>query len=254
MKRNNRTLQLDKVNAKWLGVCAGVANFLDVEPWTIRMIFLGCMIFGGWFLVPMYFIAWYLLDDKSSDLHSTIMDNQTVKHFRSVDYRKKLYRNTQDGKVWGVCAGIADYLEISAFTVRMVFLLLAFLTVFPVFFYIGATFVLEKKPIEEYRFEARSRSRTTQSGQDAEYNTGSSGQRQRSGASGSNRGAARDSRVDPQSRQEESYSEQRDHFSQRREFQYCARKFAMLQQRLARLEAFVTSNRFKLQREFRNMT
>ena len=94
MTRTNRTLQLDKENAKWLGVCAGLANFLEVEAWTVRLVFLGTMFFGGWFLVPLYFIAWYLLDDKSGEksgrIKDKIMENHSVKHFRSVDYRKKL--------------------------------------------------------------------------------------------------------------------------------------------------------------------
>jgi phage shock protein PspC (stress-responsive transcriptional regulator) len=162
MTRNKRTLQIDKENAKWLGVCAGLANFLEVEAWTVRLVFLGCLFFGGWFLVPLYFIAWYLLDEQSGQIKESIMQNQAVRHFRTVDYRKKLYRNTQDGKLWGVCAGIADYLEISAFTVRMSFMLLTFLTGFPILFYFGALFVLEKKPEEEYSYEARSRTWTTQ--------------------------------------------------------------------------------------------
>src|SRR5690349_16561435 len=106
MTRNKSPLQLDKENAKWLGVCAGVAKFLDVEPWTVRLVFLGCMFFGGWFLVPLYFIAWYLLDESSGRLRTNIMESHTVRHFRNVDYRKKLYRDVRDGKISGVCAGI----------------------------------------------------------------------------------------------------------------------------------------------------
>jgi hypothetical protein len=43
-------------------------------------------------------------------------------------------------------------------------------------------------------------------------------------------------------------------FSKRREFQFCVRKFAMLHERLARMEAYVTSSRFKLHREFKNIS
>ncbi|HTR01421.1 MAG TPA: PspC domain-containing protein, partial [Candidatus Acidoferrum sp.] len=155
MTSNKRTLQLDKENAKWLGVCAGIANFLEVQPWAVRLVFLGCMFFGAWVLVPGYFIAWYLMDGNGSKLRENLMDNQTVKHFRSVDYRKKLYRDPANAKVWGICAGIADYLEVDATVVRVIFLFLAFLTGFPVFLYVGAYFVLEKKPVEAYRWNRR---------------------------------------------------------------------------------------------------
>lgn len=248
MTRNRRTLQLDKENAKWLGVCAGLANFLEVEAWTVRLVFMGCLFFGGWFLVPLYFITWYLLDEKSGDVKQRIMDNQAVKHFRSVDYRKKLYRNTHDGKVLGVCAGIADYLEVNVFAVRLVFMVLTFLAAFPILLYFGAAFVLEKKPIEEYQYEARSRMWTTQfSHEDSREQTAAGGESRRETAGTSGAGAR------PfESRRSES-KRPRDHFSQRREFQYCARKFLTLQKRLARLEAYVTSSKFKLQREFRSM-
>ena len=246
--KNGKTLQLDKLHAKWLGVCAGVANYLEVEPWTVRLVFLGCIFFGGWFLVPMYFFAWYLLDENSGQLRDTILDNQAVKHFRTVDYRKKMYRNTRDGKLAGVCAGIADYLEVSVFTVRILFLLLTFLTGFPILFYLGAMLVLEKRPEQdyEYQYESRSRAWTTQvhGGGDTTVPSGDdSGKAQgRSAADSASRRAGND-RARP-----------RYQYSQRREFQYCARKFATLQQRLTRLEAYVTSSRFRLQREFRNMS
>ncbi len=246
MGRNNRPLQLDKENAKWLGVCAGLANFLEVKAWSVRMVFLGCLVFGGWFLFPLYFILWYLMNDELGEFKASVMNNQMVKHFRNVDYRKKIYRNTRDGKIWGVCAGIADYLEISVFPVRLVFLLVAFLAGFPTLLYFGAMLVLEKKPAEEYQYESRSRTWKAQySRVDDEDETPNAG-------SGAKDSAAKES---PKSRRaEREHNGFRDQYSQRREFQYCARKFVTLKQRLARLEAYVTSNKFKLQREFKSMS
>ncbi len=246
MTSNKRTLQTDRDNAKWLGVCAGIAKFLDVQPWTVRVVFLGCILFGGWPLIPGYFVAWYLMDNNSGKVRDAILDNQAVKHFRSVDYRKKLYRDPQHGKVGGVCAGIADYLEIDVAVVRVVYLVLTVVAGFPVLLYLGAMFVLDKKPAEEYRWTRR---RRTESAQPA-------GSNPRAGAQPAY--SAMDSE-DPARRSSRRYSSDeepplRDQYSQRREFQYCARKFATLQQRLVRLEAYVTSNKFKLQREFKSMS
>ncbi len=42
-------------------------------------------------------------------------------------------------------------------------------------------------------------------------------------------------------------------YSKRREFKYCVRKFATLQDRLAKMEAYVTSSQFRLHREFKNI-
>ena len=40
---------------------------------------------------------------------------------------KRLYRNKEEGKIAGVCAGIGDYFEIDPVIIRLVFLLALFL-------------------------------------------------------------------------------------------------------------------------------
>jgi len=39
---------------------------------------------------------------------------------------KKLYRNIRQGKIAGVCAGIADYFEIDPVLIRLLFILMFF--------------------------------------------------------------------------------------------------------------------------------
>jgi phage shock protein C len=233
----NKTLKLDKLRKKLLGVCAGLAAYLDVEPWTVRAVFLGCVIFGGWFLVPLYFVAWFLLDDASSGARAALSDNLAVKHFRTVDYKKKLYRNTRDGKWLGVCAGIADYLEMSVFVVRMVFLLLFFTTGgIPLIFYLAAWMVLDPQPGSLALGQDRN-----SSSKEAEL-----ADRWSSRASGNEKTEKGKDRHRLDEMQD-------DATTKRKEFRYCARKFASLQTRLVRMEAYVTSSRFKLHREFREM-
>lgn len=232
MTRSDKTLRLDRENRKLLGVCAGLANYLDVEPLKVRLVFIACCMFGGWFLLPMYFVCWFVLDESSTTVRAAITDNQAVRHFRTVDYRKKLYRDTQNGKILGVCAGIAEYLEISVFTVRLVFLAMVFLTGFPLLLYFGAALVLDKKPPGAPAYTRQGEAR-----QEARPEA-----RDRSGD------------ADWQQATKAAAGLEGEHFSKRREFQYCARKFAALQTRLARMEAYVTSPRFKLHREFRNIS
>ncbi|MBT0726383.1 envelope stress response membrane protein PspC [Rosenbergiella australiborealis] len=60
---------------------------------------------------------------------------------------KPLYRNSENGKILGVCAGIADYAGVPANLVRLV----AILSTFGFFFvtilvYIALGFILDKKP------------------------------------------------------------------------------------------------------------
>jgi phage shock protein C len=235
-------LQLDRENRKFLGVCAGLANYLEVEAWTVRLVFLGCLIFGAWFLIPAYFGAWFLLDESSAKVREAVVESHMVTHFKNVDYKKKLYRNTQEGRVLGVCAGIADYLEVSVFTVRIVFLLLVLFTVFPLFFYFGAALVIDKKPLAVYYQESTYYEEASRRGPSAATMNFGDATKSSSWTKTEQARAEREPRM------------ARERFSKRHEFQYAARKFANLQTRLARMEAYVTSPRFHLNREFRKMS
>ncbi len=65
--------------------------------------------------------------------------------------RTTLYRDKQNAKLMGVCAGIADYTGVNAFWVRMAALMLCFMTsggIIP--FYFIAGLALNKKPDDLY--------------------------------------------------------------------------------------------------------
>jgi len=242
MGRSNKTLHLDRENRKFLGVCAGVANFLEVDPKTVRIVYFICCIFGGWFLIPLYFIAWFLLDESSTTMRNSLTDNMMVNHFKNVDYRKKLYRNKREAKVFGVCAGIADYLEVNVFAVRMFVLVVFLMAWFPVLLYIGAALILDPKP--DYLYDSEP------------FVAQASGSKRGPGdavqaAADVVQKVGRNTRQAQPGPQEELKGSK---FSKRREFQFCVRKFAALHERLARMEAYVTSSRFKLHREFKNIS
>ena len=65
--------------------------------------------------------------------------------------RTTLYRDKQNAKLMGVCAGIADYTGVNAFWVRVGALMLCFMTsggIIP--FYFIAGLALNKKPQDLY--------------------------------------------------------------------------------------------------------
>ena len=257
-----RTLTLNKEKKKFLGVCAGVADYLEVEPWSVRLVFLVSILFGGWFLIPIYFIAWFCLDDKPGAGINDLADSQPFRHFRTVDYRKQLYRNTEDGKFLGVCAGVADYLEMNMFAVRLVFLVLVFFTAaLPLFLYFGAYFILEEKPHSRPR-KARHETRRYRQRQKRGESVVSglaedAADLAREAAESATTFSAGLKREKPEATEgKEEFTEDRfekKQYSKRREFKYCARKFATLQDRLAKMEAYVTSSQFRLHREFKNI-
>lgn len=59
-----RTLYRDKKNGKIAGVCAGIANYFNIETWLIRIIAVTAVVFGQGFVVVIYIAAWMILDEK----------------------------------------------------------------------------------------------------------------------------------------------------------------------------------------------
>ncbi len=220
MQRRSKRLHINKANKKFLGVCAGIADYLEVEAWSVRVVFLASCLMGAWFLVPIYFVLYFCLDSKSGEFKEGFTNSTRFKHFKNVDYRKKLYRNTEDAKFLGVCAGLADYFEIDASIVRIVTCILFFLPLagpIPWFAYLAAYFVLDEKPVLQLNHESGKPEENLKKNK-------------------------REKKIKPENH------------SNRREFRSCARKFGILQNRLAKLEAYVTSNRFKLHQEFKSIS
>jgi phage shock protein C len=148
MNTGVNNMRLDRENARWLGVCAGIANWLDVPATLVRIVFVICVISWPPFLIG-YFILYFCLDkdltpEKMQDYFSSA---PTAEHFRKLNYRKPIYKNERDKRIAGVCAGIAEYLEVSAFSVRVVTLLSLFIFgPFTFWAYIICMFVFDPDP------------------------------------------------------------------------------------------------------------
>ena len=64
--------------------------------------------------------------------------------------RTTLYRDKHNGKIMGVCAGIADYTGVNALWVRLGMLILALTMGWPILAYFVAGLLLNKKPQHLY--------------------------------------------------------------------------------------------------------
>lgn len=231
MAKRRKKFNLNRNNKKFLGVCAGIADYLGVESWIVRIIFLVSVFMGVWIMIPTYFICYFLMDNNSGEFKEQIGNNSVFKHFKNVDYKKPLCRNSRDAKFLGVCAGIADYFEIDVAIVRIVtFVSLFFAGPIPWVAYFAAYFVLEdsaKQPQLQYAMAPE----TNDDQQDSKPN-----ETEKEAGEKSFRERFREGE-----------------FSSRREFQYCARKFGTLNDRLIRMEAFVTSKQFELHQQFKDL-
>lgn len=90
------------------GVCSGIASYFGIDPIIIRILFVVLAIVGGTGLIA-YFILWLAVPSTAS--------------IEIGGVRKKLYRDTDDKFIAGVCAGIGNYFGISIWVPRILFLL-----------------------------------------------------------------------------------------------------------------------------------
>ena len=133
---------------------------------------------------------------------------------------RKLYRDTQRGKLLGVCAGIGRYYGVEAWVVRCVAITgVIFLNWIVIVAYFGSAFVLDKEPGGDRK---RSRSR-----QDRDP---------RAAHDGKHVGAVESRRYAAPSARQELHGVDGD--------------FDEFELRLRRMETHVTSGRYDLQREF----
>ncbi|WP_415229684.1 envelope stress response membrane protein PspC [Psychromonas sp.] len=61
---NKKTLYRNPENAKLGGVCAGIAEYFDIEVWLVRLLVVSVFLFtAGFFVFIAYVMAYFLLDE-----------------------------------------------------------------------------------------------------------------------------------------------------------------------------------------------
>ncbi|MEM7290102.1 MAG: PspC domain-containing protein, partial [Pseudomonadota bacterium] len=68
-----KKLYLDKENAKVSGVCAGIADYLDMDPILVRIVFVLALIFGFMIAMIMYFVLAAVLKPKPASAPTTLV-------------------------------------------------------------------------------------------------------------------------------------------------------------------------------------
>jgi phage shock protein PspC (stress-responsive transcriptional regulator) len=87
------------------GVCSGLANYFNLDPAIIRILFvLFFFAIGSGFLI--YILLWIFIPEKQLNT-----DN----------IRKRLYRNPEEKVIGGVCSGLAAYFNIDVWIPRLIF-------------------------------------------------------------------------------------------------------------------------------------
>ncbi len=104
-KKEKSRLYRDSSDKMIGGVCAGIANYINVDPAIVRILF-AIITFGGFGLGFLaYILLWIILPPKD------------LVNFSG----KRLYRNPEDKVIGGVAGGLAAYFNKSANAIRLIF-------------------------------------------------------------------------------------------------------------------------------------
>ncbi len=87
------------------GVCSGIANYMNVDPAIIRLLFAIITLGGFGFGFLLYIIAWIVLPARPGEGY----------------VGKRLFRNPDDRVIAGVAGGLAAYFNKPAWAIRLIF-------------------------------------------------------------------------------------------------------------------------------------
>jgi len=121
---------------KIAGVCAGIADYLDVDVTLVRALWLALSLVPGAVIggIVAYALAWMVMPDGQAT-------RVTLGH--------RLVRSASDAKVAGVCGGVADYFGVDSTLVRVAWIVLSVMpgaVVGGLLVYLAAWFIVPKAP------------------------------------------------------------------------------------------------------------
>lgn|SRR3990167_2470994 len=115
-----RKIYKERFDKKMGGVCGGLAQFFRVDSSIIRLLFVMSAIFSAGLTIIIYLILWLVLPVGPIA-------------YVEASY-KRLFRSRRDRKIAGICGGLAKYFRVDSTIVRIIFILVLFLTgFFPMF-------------------------------------------------------------------------------------------------------------------------
>ena len=123
----------DRFDKKVAGVCGGLAQYFRLDASIIRLIWVLLTFFSAGFFIIIYLLCWLLFP-------------LGPKAYVVASY-KKLYRSLKDRRVSGVCGGFGKYFRIDANILRLILVVITFMTMFTsVIIYIIATYIIPEEP------------------------------------------------------------------------------------------------------------
>jgi phage shock protein C len=66
----------DRRNGKFLGVCAGIADYAGIDVTLVRIMFVASLLMSGGITLPLYFATAIIADDKPRELVEVDVDEK----------------------------------------------------------------------------------------------------------------------------------------------------------------------------------
>ena len=105
MNSPRTTLYRDKQNAKFFGVCSGIADYTGVNALWVRLGTILAVPVTSGLIIPCYFIAGFLLNKKPSHLY---VDKQETQYWQKVRQNPKRTVREVRGKFRDIDRRLAD--------------------------------------------------------------------------------------------------------------------------------------------------
>jgi len=83
---------LDKRHGKFMGVCSGIADYTGLDVTLVRIMFVSAIFMSGGSVLPLYFIAGFIADDKPREL--ALEDHEEQRFWQGV--RQSPARSARD--------------------------------------------------------------------------------------------------------------------------------------------------------------
>lgn len=108
-----RRLARSQAEGKIAGVCAGLADYFEIDVVLVRLVWVVLSIVPGFIIggVLAYLAAWLVMPETT--------ERVTAPHGR------RLTRSVADRKIAGVCGGLAEFFGVDATAIRLLWVLLS---------------------------------------------------------------------------------------------------------------------------------
>ena len=111
------------VDKKIFGICAGIAEYIDIDPTIVRFLWLFLVIFGGGLFLIIYIILYFVVPTKEIGKKAPAIDFKSFKE-------RRIKRSVNERMIAGICGGFARFLLVDPVIVRIAVVIIDILTGF----------------------------------------------------------------------------------------------------------------------------